>query len=71
MFELITSNHVLVEHTFPTLREALAEGKAMMAGMYWLDHIWFREKNNVLMLGRITKKTTHFSHLTSIPTELL
>jgi hypothetical protein len=71
MLELITSNNVLVEKTFPNFREAITEAKAILNCMWWVKHVWIREKGNVLMLARITPKDTHFSHLTSIPTELL
>lgn len=71
MLELITSNHVLVERSFPNFREAITEAKAILNCMCWVRHVWIRKKGNTLMLARVTPKETYFSHLTSIPTELL
>ena len=67
MLELIASDYTLVHKDFPTFRDALSEAIVMLKRSC-LEHVWIRQKGNVLVLARVTPQTTYFSHLTSIPT---
>jgi hypothetical protein len=71
MLELVTNNYVVVEKEFSNLREALTEAKGMLDSMAWVEFVWIRKKNGILMLGRMTRERMYWSEHTSLPTELV
>jgi hypothetical protein len=71
MLELVTSNYVLVDQQFVNLREALAAAKHLLSWDTRIDHVWIRQTNGILMLGRMTRDHMHWSQLTSLPTKLV